>query len=263
MAVEGAPAFRIVIPARARSTRLPDKPLADVAGKPLIVRVLERARQAGADEVWVATDDARIATAVSAAGGQVVMTRSDHPTGTDRLAEVVTKLDWADDTVVVNVQGDEPLLDPGAPVLAALCLATATDCVMSTARHRIDSLADFLNPNVVKVVCSAGLRALTFSRAPIPWPRDAWPSLAQATQLPALLPAWRHIGLYAYRAGFLRRYPGLPPGQLEQVESLEQLRVLEQGHAIAVFDAPGLPAAGVDTPEDLERVRHLFAQGLI
>lgn len=263
MSAEGAQAFRIVIPARARSTRLPDKPLADVAGKPLIVRVLERAWQAGADGVWVATDDARIAQVVSAAGGQVVMTRGDHPTGTDRLAEVVAQLGWADETVVVNVQGDEPLLDPATPVLAAACLAAADDCVMATARHPIDSLADFLNPNVVKVVCDQRLRALTFSRAPIPWPRDSWPTLAQATTLPAALPAWRHIGLYAYRAGFLGRYPALPPGQLEQVESLEQLRVLEHGHAIAVFDAPGLPAAGVDTPEDLERVRRLFAERAI
>ncbi len=263
MTAEGPKPFRIVIPARARSTRLPDKPLADVAGKPLIVRVLERARQAGAEGVWVATDDVRIAQVVNAADGQVVMTRGDHPTGTDRLAEVVSQLGWPDDTVVVNVQGDEPLLDPTTPALAAACLATATDCVMSTARHRIDSLTDFLNPNVVKVVCSASLRALTFSRAPIPWPRDAWPSLAQANELPSSLPAWRHIGLYAYRVGFLRQYPSLAPGQLEQVESLEQLRVLEHGHAIAVFDAPGLPAAGVDTPEDLERVRRLFAQGAI
>lgn len=263
MSAEGAQAFRIVIPARARSTRLPDKPLADVAGKALIVRVLERAWQAGADGVWVATDDERIAQTVRIAGGQVVMTRSDHLTGTDRLAEVVSKLGWHDDTVVVNVQGDEPLMDPKAAALAATWLASAQDCVMATARHRIDTLADFLNPNVVKVVCDQRLRALSFSRAPIPWPRDSWPTLAQATTLPAALPAWRHIGLYAYRAGFLRRYPSLPPGQLEQVESLEQLRILEHGYAIAVFDAPGLPAAGVDTPEDLERVRRLFAKPAI
>ena len=248
--------FKIVIPARYASSRLPGKPLADIAGKPMVVRVVERVADAGADEVWVATDHAGVAEAVRAAGGQVVMTRADHPTGTDRLAEVVAARGWSDDTIVVNVQGDEPLIDPALVCGVAQALADDAQCAIDTAAHAIDDAAELFNPNVVKVVTDAREHALYFSRAPIPWARDAFADARDA--LPAGLPVMRHIGLYAYRAGFLRRYAGLAPSPLEHWEALEQLRVLWHGERIRVMTVAQAPAAGVDTADDLARVRALF-----
>ncbi|MCB1959721.1 MAG: 3-deoxy-manno-octulosonate cytidylyltransferase [Rhodocyclaceae bacterium] len=248
--------FKIVIPARYASSRLPGKPLADIGGQPMIVRVVERIADAGADEVWVATDHAGVADAVRAAGGQVVMTRADHPTGTDRLAEVVAARSWSDDTLVVNVQGDEPLIDPALVGGVAQALADDAQCAIATAAHTIDDVAELFNPNVVKVVTDAHQRALYFSRAPIPWARDAF-AHARDT-LPAGLPVMRHIGLYAYRAGFLRRYAGLAPSPLEHWEALEQLRALWHGERIRVLTVAHAPAAGVDTADDLARVRAVF-----
>ncbi len=249
--------FRVVIPARFASTRLPGKPLADIAGKPMVVRVAEAAVASGAAEVIVATDDERIEEAVRAHGHRAVMTRADHPSGTDRIAEVVDLLDWKDEAIVVNVQGDEPLIDPR--LIGAVAAALASDDVASiaTAAHRISDLAEFMSPHVVKVVTAANGHALYFSRAPIPWHRDG---LAQPTErLPAQLVAQRHIGVYAYRASFLRRYRSLPPAPLEQWEALEQLRALWHGFHIRVIECAHPPAPGVDSPEDLERVRRLFA----
>ncbi|ATE60583.1 3-deoxy-manno-octulosonate cytidylyltransferase [Thauera sinica] len=251
--------FRIVIPARYASTRLPAKPLADIGGKPMIVRVLERVRAAGADEVWVATDHEAVRAAVEAAGGSAVMTRADHPSGTDRLAEVAGALGWRDDDIVVNVQGDEPLIDPGVVREVAQALAADGEAAIATAAHPLRDAADAFNPNVVKVVCDAAQRALYFSRAPIPWARDAWAQARDA--LPAGLPMLRHVGLYAYRVAFLRRYAGLAPSPLERWEALEQLRALWHGHRIRVLELAHAPAAGVDTAEDLERVRAAFATG--
>lgn len=249
-------AFQVVIPARYASSRLPAKPLADIAGKPMILRVLERALASGAEDVWVATDHPEILAVVEAAGGLAVQTRADHPSGTDRLAEVVETLGWSDETIVVNVQGDEPLMDPALIAAVAGELADDPEAAIATACHPLHSAEEFFNPNVVKVVCDARGRALYFSRAPIPWARDAF-AVGRAT-LPADLPARRHIGLYAYRAGFLRRYAGLAPAPLEGWEALEQLRALWHGYAIRVLEIASAPPAGVDTIEDLERVRREF-----
>lgn len=248
--------FKLVIPARFASSRLPGKPLADIAGKPMIVRVLERVQSAGADGIWVATDHAGVADAVRAAGGQVVMTRADHPSGTDRLAEVVAVQGWADDDIVVNVQGDEPLIDPQLVRGVADALAADPSAAMATAAHPIAAVEDMFNPNVVKVVTDARGRAMYFSRAPIPWARDAWASRRNA--LPTGLPVMRHIGLYAYRVSFLHRYTRLEPCALEQWEALEQLRALWHGNAIQVLSVDHAPAAGVDTEDDLVRVRQVF-----
>ncbi|MBN8442677.1 MAG: 3-deoxy-manno-octulosonate cytidylyltransferase [Thauera sp.] len=250
--------FRIVIPARHASTRLPAKPLADIGGKPMIVRVLERVAGLAA-ETWVATDHPAVADAVRAAGGEVLMTRADHPSGTDRLAEVAQLRGWADDDIVVNVQGDEPLIDPAIVGAVARALSGDHEAAIATAAHRLADAAEAFNPNVVKVVCDAAGRALYFSRAPIPWARDAWAQARDA--LPAGLPMLRHVGLYAYRVGFLRRYAALAPSQLEQWEALEQLRALWHGYRIRVVELEHAPASGVDTPEDLERVRALYASG--
>jgi 3-deoxy-manno-octulosonate cytidylyltransferase (CMP-KDO synthetase) len=248
--------FRVVIPARYASSRLPGKPLADIGGRPMVVRVLERALEAGADSVVVATDDARVQQAVEAAGHQAVMTSPHHQSGTERLVEVAETLGWHDDTLVVNVQGDEPLIDPALIREAARQLAVHDDAVMATLAHPIHDHADFVNPNVVKVVADEAGYALYFSRAPIPWPRDAF---AAQQAMPQALGALRHIGLYAYRAGFLRVYSALDASPLEQFEMLEQLRVLWHGYRISLGVIAGAPAPGVDTPEDLERVRRLFA----
>lgn len=248
--------FQVVIPARYASSRLPAKPLADIAGKPMIVRVLERALASGADDVWVAADHPEILAVVEAAGGLAIETRADHPSGTDRLAEVVETLGWSDDTIVVNVQGDEPLMDPGLIAAVARELAEDRQAAIATACHPLHSAEDFFNPNVVKVVRDEGGRALYFSRAPIPWARDAF--AASRAALPAELPARRHIGLYAYRAAFLRRYASLAPAPLESWEALEQLRALWHGYAIKVVEIADAPPAGVDTEEDLERVRRVF-----
>lgn len=246
--------MHIIIPARYASTRLPGKPLLDIAGKPMIARVVESARASGAERVVVATDDERIRDAVMAFGAQVVMTRAEHLSGTDRLAEAITLLDLDDDEIVVNLQGDEPLMSPTLIREVAALLAARPAAVMATACHAIGRREDFLNPNAVKVVTDREGHALYFSRAPIPWPRD---TMSGANAAP--IKAFRHIGLYSYRAGFVARYAAWPVCPLEATESLEQLRVLWQGEKIAVLEAEEAPAAGVDTPEDLERVRKHFA----
>lgn len=250
--------FRIVIPARYASTRLPGKPLADIAGKPMVVRVAEAASKSGADEVWVATDDQRVFDAVHSHGHRVLMTRLDHPTGTDRLAEVAAQLAWVESDIVVNVQGDEPQMDPALVREVAAALALDGQASIATAAHPLTDVDEFLSPNVVKVVSGENGRALYFSRAPIPWPRDAF--AANRDALPAEFPARRHIGLYAYRVGFLRCYGQLQPAPTEQWESLEQLRALAHGYVIKVVDCAHAPAGGVDTPGDLERVRCHFGQ---
>ena len=216
--------FHIVIPARFSSTRLPGKPLADIAGKPMVVRVAEAVEKAGAIDVIVATDDHRVVEAVAEHGISAVMTRADHPSGTDRIAEVAQQRGWPDEAIIVNVQGDEPLLDPRLVFAVAAALEADSDAAIATAAHRIVDAAELFNPNVVKVVTAASGRALYFSRAPIPWARDAF--AADRKHLPVGLSPQRHIGLYAYRAAFLRRYQALTPAPCEQWESLEQL--LEQ-----------------------------------
>ena len=248
--------FTVLIPARYASTRLPGKPLADVAGKPMIVRVAERAHASGAARVVVATDDARIRAAVVQHGFEAVLTRADHPTGTDRLAEAAALLQLPADGIVVNVQGDEPLLEPELIAQMARLLSGAGDAAIATACHPIDDVRDAFNPNVVKVALDARSYALYFSRATIPWARDAF--AAQTDRLPPGLPLYRHYGLYAYRVSFLLDYPRLAPSPLERFEALEQLRALWHGHRIIVAVTGGTPAPGVDTPEDLTRVRALY-----
>ena len=259
--MEQVPDFQVLIPARLASTRLPDKPLADLAGQPMIVRVAQRAALSAARHCVVATDHPRILQACEQAGVRAVMTRTDHPSGSDRLAEACNLLEWADEDIVVNVQGDEPLMDPRLIEAVAAELHRRPDCVMSTAAHAIDMPADFANPNVVKVVLDRQRTALYFSRASIPWWRDgfthAWTEGIQA--LPPQPAVLRHIGIYAYRVGFLKRFPLLEPAPIEQCESLEQLRVLWHGERIAVHVTDHAPGPGVDTPEDLERVRACFA----
>lgn len=250
-------AFRVVIPARLASTRLPGKPLLDIGGKPMIVRVWERAVESGALDIRVATDEPSVLDCVSAAGGHALLTRADHVSGTDRLAEVVEALGWADDDIVVNVQGDEPLIEPELIRAVAQTLADDDVAAVSTAAHPFGDAETFFNPNVVKVVCDARGHALYFSRAPIPWARDDFARSRDA--LPAGFPVLRHVGIYAYRAGFLRQYARLAPSPLEQWEALEQLRVMWHGHRIAVRVVESAPAAGVDTPADLARVRAVFA----
>jgi 3-deoxy-manno-octulosonate cytidylyltransferase (CMP-KDO synthetase) len=246
--------FIAVIPARRASTRLPDKPLADIHGKPMVVRVAERAAASGAARVLVATDDHDIAAACRAHGHEALLTRADHPSGTDRLAEVASMLSLADDALVVNVQGDEPLIDPALIGQCARVLAASPDCAIATACHAIHDPAELFNPNVVKVVRDRAGRALYFSRAPIPWERERYGAGAP----PERIEAMRHIGLYAYRAGFLKTYPELEVAPLEKIEALEQLRALWHGYRIAVFEAGAAQAAGVDTAEDLERIRRTF-----
>jgi 3-deoxy-manno-octulosonate cytidylyltransferase (CMP-KDO synthetase) len=247
--------FHVLIPARLASTRLPRKPLADIAGLPMVVRVAQRAAQAGARRIVVAGDDPSIVQACRAHGVEALLTRTDHLSGSDRLAEACTLLGLDGQDRVVNVQGDEPLIDPQLIRRCAQLLDERPDCVVSTAAHVIHDAADFSNPNVVKVVLDAAGRALYFSRAPIPWWRDA-PEPGMAPPDPAPL---RHLGLYGYRAGFLRRFPGLAPAPMERAEALEQLRVLWHGERIAVHVTPHDPGAGIDTPADLERVRAVFA----
>jgi 3-deoxy-manno-octulosonate cytidylyltransferase (CMP-KDO synthetase) len=250
--------FTVLIPARLASTRLPDKPLADIAGVPMVVRVAQRAEQSEAAQVVVAADSPRIADACSRHGVRAVLTRSDHPSGSDRLAEACELLGLELDDVVVNVQGDEPLIDPALIDSVAHLLEQRREASMSTAAHPIASVEEFRNPNVVKVVLQADGLALYFSRAPIPWWRDGF--AAGITTLPEPAPL-RHIGIYGYRAGFLRVFPRMPQAPVESCEALEQLRALWHGHRIAVHVTPDDPGAGVDTPEDLERVRSIFAAG--
>lgn len=248
--------FTVLVPARLSSTRLPRKPLADINGLPMIVRVAQRAALSGASRVVVATDDADIGAACAGHGIPHVMTRVDHATGSDRLAEACALLGLDGDDIVVNVQGDEPLIDPQLIDACAELLAQRGDCVMSTLAHAIDEVGEFTNPNVVKVVLDGAGRALYFSRSPLPWWRDGYATGITALSTPAPL---RHIGVYGYRAAFLRRFPSLPASPLEAVESLEQLRVLWHGERIAVHVSATRPGPGVDTPEDLERVRRLLA----
>ena len=251
--------FKVVIPARYASTRLPAKPLLDLGGKPMVARVAERALLSGADEIWVATDHADVLAAAELHGLSVLLTRADHPSGTDRLAEVVEQRGWDDETIVVNVQGDEPLIDPALIAQTARQLAES-GADIATVAHPIDDAADFFNPNIVKVVCSAAGDALYFSRAPIPYARDHFAREAGGETLPAGMPAYRHVGLYAYRVSFLRAYAKLAPSPVEGFEALEQLRALWHGFRISVAIADHLPAAGVDTPEDAERVQKWFAR---
>lgn len=250
--------FTVIIPARLASTRLPNKPLADLGGKPMVVRVAERAALSGAERIIVATDHADIAAACQQHGIDVKMTRSDHPSGTDRIAEVAAAIELAPDAVVVNVQGDEPLIDPA--LIAATAAQIRHDVPMATAAHAIENSADVFNPNIVKVVLCQSGHALYFSRAAIPWHRDAFATQAAQSTLPAGYVPLRHIGLYAYTNRFLQAYPALTVSPLEQIEALEQLRVLWHGYRIAVHIAATAPAAGVDTPEDLLRVRRYFEQ---
>jgi 3-deoxy-manno-octulosonate cytidylyltransferase (CMP-KDO synthetase) len=246
--------FSVLIPARMASMRLPDKPLLDLAGLPMVVRVARQAQACGAQRVAVATDDHRIVDACVRHGVQAVMTRDDHVSGSDRLAEACEQLGMEGDEVVVNVQGDEPLIPPALIARCAALLGAHPDCAVGTVAHPIERLADWHNPNVVKVVLDAAGRALYFTRAPVPHWRDA-----PAGALPAAPAPLRHLGIYAYRAGFLRAFPRLTPAPLERTEALEQLRVIWHGERIAVHVTDTAPAAGVDTPEDLERVRRVLA----
>ncbi len=250
----------VLIPARLASTRLPRKPLADLGGAPMVVRVAQRCRLSGAQRIVVAADSDEIVQACQAHGIEVVLTDVNHATGSDRLAQACEHLGLDGRDLVVNVQGDEPLIDPKLIDACAQALAAHPDCVMSTAAHAIDTVEEFLNPNVVKVVTDACGRALYFSRAPIAWWRDGMgvsTEAISASALPSPAPL-RHIGIYGYSAGFLRRYPSLPACALEQTESLEQLRVLWHGERIAVHVSDERPGPGVDTPQDLERVRQLW-----
>ena len=249
--------FTVLIPARYASTRLPGKPLLDIAGKPLVVRVAERAQASGAERVIVATDDERIRAAAEQHGIDAILTRGDHATGTDRLAEAALSLNLDDKAIVVNVQGDEPLLEPALIREVADELRAHADASIATACHPITDLQEAFNPNVVKVVLDHAGYALYFSRATIPWARDAFSE--KRDKLPLGLPLYRHYGLYAYRVGFLRYYPSLSTSQIERFEALEQLRALWHGHRIAVRITTGTPAPGVDTQEDLDRVRALYA----
>jgi len=245
--------FVVVIPARYASSRFPGKPLAEIGGKPMVAHAIDRARESGAKEVIVATDDERIASTVSASGCAVAMTRADHATGTDRIAEVITQRGWSDETIVVNAQGDEPLMPPALIRDVANSLQQHPDASIATACHAIREAAEFLDTNAVKVVFDKDGYALYFSRAPIPWPRDQFAS--DKSRLPDNFPAYRHIGIYAYRCAFLRKYAALPPVLPERFESLEQLRALVNGYRIAVSVASHAPPPGIDTPDDLERVR--------
>ena len=246
----------IVIPARYASTRLPGKPLLDIAGKPMVVRVAEQARLSGIARVVIATDHDGIAQASRAHGIEVITTRADHATGTDRLAEVATKLALPDDEIVVNVQGDEPLIEPNLVRAVADLLRAKPGAAIATACHPITTDDEAFNSNIVKVVLDRDGMALYFSRSTIPHARDAFAQTAKA--IPASLPLYRHIGLYAYRAGFLRRFPTLEAPAIERFEALEQLRALWHGYKIAVLVSECAPAPGVDTAGDLARVRSLF-----
>lgn len=244
--------FKVVIPARYASARLPGKPLLDIAGKPMVIRVAEQARKSGAETVVIATDFDKILVVAKDEHVDAVMTRVDHQSGTDRIAEVAQQQQWDDDDIVVNVQGDEPLIDPQLIQEVALTLAHNREAVMATACHAIDDEALMLNPNVIKVVMDASGNAIYFSRSPIPYPRD------EANKQD--IKAHRHIGIYAYRVGFLKEYAGLSVTQLEQIESLEQLRVLHHGYKIAVTVTDNAPATGVDTQADLDHVRRVWSE---
>lgn len=250
--------FGIIIPARYGSTRLPGKPLRDLAGKPLVVRVLENARAAGADFLWVATDDERIARAVQGAGGTVVMTRADHVSGTDRLAEAAMARALPAETIVVNVQGDEPLLEPEHVRSVAAALAAHPEAGIATLATAVRGVAELFDPSAVKVVTDARGMALYFSRAPLPWARDHFEAGRIATELPDAPAYLRHVGLYAYTVGTLRRLASSPPAPMERLESLEQLRALWLGIGIHVTVTADPPPPGVDTELDLQRAAQVF-----
>jgi len=248
-------AFTVIVPARLASTRLPHKPLADIHGLPMVVRVAQRAALSNAAQVVVAADSIEIVQACQAHGVRAMLTQVDHPSGSDRLAEASALLGLSPNDVVVNVQGDEPLINPELINQVAELLVQRPTASMSTAAHEIHELAEFTNPNVVKVVIDQAQLALYFSRAPIPWWRDGFAKGIQSLPQPAPL---RHIGIYAYRVGFLQSFPTLQAAPIETGEALEQLRTLWHGHKIAVHITPDVPGPGVDTPEDLERVRALY-----
>jgi len=269
-------AFKVVIPARFASTRLPGKPLLDIGGKPMVVRVAEQAAQSGAQQIIIATDHPPILAVATQHGFQACMTRTDHSSGTDRIAEVATQLGWNNDTIVVNVQGDEPLIPPALIRAVAQHLQDHPECAIATACHPIHDEASMRNPNIVKTVLDKQGNALYFSRAPIPWPRDAGIQLslpegqdgrpsslreeARRRESRIVFSALRHIGLYAYRAGFLHAYGQLAPAAIEQTESLEQLRALYHGYKIGVAVTDHAPPSGVDTEQDLQVVRGLFIE---
>ena len=248
--------FRVVIPARYASSRLPGKPLLEIAGKPMIQHVYERAMQSGADSVIIATNDVRIEEAVYAFGGEVCMTSAEHAQGTDRIAEVVSKYGLADDEIVVNVQGDEPLIPPQLIAQTAQDLASYPDASISTLCTPIHTAAELFDPHVVKVVMDKQEYAMYFSRAVIPWDRDAFSVTTE--ELPERSQHFRHIGMYGYRCGFLKQYSQMSPAPIEQMESLEQLRAMWHGHRIHVSVIQEPPGHGVDTERDLERVRELL-----
>ncbi|TGG95583.1 3-deoxy-manno-octulosonate cytidylyltransferase [Natronospirillum operosum] len=249
------PAFKVVIPARYASSRLPGKPLADIHGRPMIAWVADAARRSQAEEVWVATDDPRIESALQAIELPVVMTAADHESGTDRLAEVARLRGWSDDTIVVNVQGDEPGMPPTLINQVAALLAAHPEAGVASLCTPIETLTEYRNPNAVKVVTAGNGLALYFSRASVPYLRDS------ADTVPDL--ARRHLGIYAYRAGALQAFTGWSPSPLEQTEKLEQLRFMEHGVAIAMAEACEPPPSGVDTPEDLEQIRGLLKGGVV
>ncbi len=286
--------FHVVIPARISSTRLPGKPLLPIDGKPMVVRVAEQAALSGAQQIWIATDHQPIMAAVHEHGFKGCMTRAEHPSGTDRIAEVVAQHNWADDTIVVNVQGDEPLIPPQLIRNVAQHLHDHPECAIATACHPIHDEASMRNPNIVKAVLDKNGNAMYFSRAPIPYPRDAFMDLSSPAgrdassssprglregdangighpaasplrgeagmrELPGNLTVLRHIGIYAYRAGFLRAYSQLAPTAIEQIEALEQLRALWHGYKIGVTITQDAPPSGVDTEADLLAARKLFA----
>ncbi|GHA70819.1 3-deoxy-manno-octulosonate cytidylyltransferase [Cognatilysobacter bugurensis] len=249
--------FVVAIPARYAASRLPGKPLRELGGEPLVCHVARRALAAGAREVWVAADDSRIADALEGSDARVAMTSTGHASGTDRLAECARIAAWSDDTVVVNLQGDEPFA-PAEGIRAVAALLVESGAEMATLAAPIDDVETLFDPNAVKLVRNARGDAMYFSRAPLPWPRDAFAT--DRARLPEGVDAWlRHIGIYAYRAGFLQRFAAMPPGRLETVESLEQLRVLEAGFRIAVAPTPALFPPGVDTAEDLVRAEARLA----
>ncbi|MFA6902582.1 MAG: 3-deoxy-manno-octulosonate cytidylyltransferase [Gallionellaceae bacterium] len=247
--------FHVVIPARFNSTRLPGKPMLLIGGKPMVVRVAEQAAQSGAQQIWIATDHQPIMTAMHEHGFKACMTKADHPSGTDRIAEVVAQHNWPDDTIVVNVQGDEPLIPPQLIRAVAQHLHDHPECAIATACHPVHDEAAMRNPNIVKAVLDKDGNAMYFSRAPIPYPRDAF---ASTSPLPAGMSVLRHIGIYAYRASFLRAYGQLAPAAIEQIEALEQLRALWHGYKIGVTITHDAPPSGVDTEADLQVARQLF-----
>ena len=247
--------FCVLIPARLASTRLPRKPLADIAGKPMIVRVAERAVSSSAERVVVAADDPEIVEACRQHGVEAVLTRGDHASGTDRLAQACDLLGLGIEELVVNVQGDEPLIDPALIDAVAGQLAVHPEASIATAAHRIERADEFADPNVVKVVLDARGLALYFSRAPIAWWRDGFAAGIHSLPEPGPL---RHVGIYAYHCGFLRQFPLLAQPPIERIEALEQLRAMWHGYRIAVHVTDGAPGIGVDTPQDLERVRALW-----